>query len=236
MKEGLLQLLKLQEVDKELEALEEAKDKYPTEINERQAEIDDAGSALSAMESEKAEWEKKQRHSEREIESAKANLKVHEERFAVVTTNKEYDALQMEIEACKTVISEHESQFLNSIEAIQKLEEQIESEKQSFEEVRQSQQERIDELQGQLDSMQELVDGVESRRGEVAQTIEKRMLTIYERRRGPRSKRVSAVRKGACGACYRQLPPQQRSEVRRGDKIINCENCNSIMVWDDDSE
>lgn len=236
MKEGLLQLLKLQEVDKELEALEEAKDKYPAEISERQAEIDDAGRALLAMETEKAEWEKKQRHSEREIESAKANLKVHEERFAVVTTNKEYDALQMEIEACKATIAEHESQFLSSIEAIQNLEEQIESEKQSFEEVRQSQQERIDELQGQLDSMQELVDGVESRRVEVAETIEKRMLTIYERRRGPRSKRVSAVRKGACGACYRQLPPQQRSEVRRGDKILNCENCNSIMVWDDDSE
>jgi predicted nucleic acid-binding Zn-ribbon protein len=236
MKEGLLQLLKLQEVDKELEALEEAKDKYPAEISERQAEIDDSGRALLTMETEKADWEKKQRHSEREIESSKTNLKVHEERFAVVTTNKEYDALQMEIEACKAGIAEHESQYLNSIEAIQNLEEGIESEKESFEQVRQLQQERIDELQGQLDSMQELVDGVDSRRTEVANTIEKRMLTIYERRRGPRSKRVSAVRKGACGACYRQLPPQQRSEVRRGDKIMNCENCNSIMVWDDDSE
>lgn len=236
MKEGLLQLLKLQEVDKELEALEEAKDKYPAEISERQAEIDDSGRALLTMETEKADWEKKQRHSEREIESSKTNLKVHEERFAVVTTNKEYDALQMEIEACKTGIAEHESQYLSSIEAIQNLEEGIESEKESFEQVRQSQQERIDELQGQLDSMQELVDGVDSRRTEVAKTIEKRMLTIYERRRGPRSKRVSAVRKGACGACYRQLPPQQHSEVRRGDKIMSCENCNSIMVWDDDSE
>ena len=76
-------------------------------------------------------------------------------------------------------------------------------------------QERIDELQKQLDSMQELVDGVEARRAEVAGTIEKRLLTIYERRRGPRSKRVSAMRKGSCGTCFRQLPPQQRSEVRR---------------------
>ena len=84
--------------------------------------------------------------------------------------------------------------------------------------------------------MQELVDGVEAKRTEVAGTIEKRLLTIYERRRGPRSKRVSAVRKGSCGTCFRQLPPQQRSEVRRCERIINCENCGAIMVWDDDSE
>ena len=36
MKDGLLQLLKLQEVDKELFSLEEAKEKYPAEIGERQ--------------------------------------------------------------------------------------------------------------------------------------------------------------------------------------------------------
>ena len=236
MREVLLQLLKLQEVDKELESLEESKDKYPAEINERQAEIDAAGQAMQEMEAEKAEWGKKQRQSELDIESAKANLKEHEERFAVVTNNKEYDALQMEIEACKSVLAEHEGLLLTSLESIQNIEENIEGEKSAFDEIQQAQQERIDELQKQLNSMQELVDGVEARRTEVAQTIEKRLLTIYERRRGPRSKRVSAVRKGSCGTCFRQLPPQQRSEVRRCERVINCENCGAIMVWDDDSE
>ncbi len=236
MKDGLLQLLKLQEVDKELAALEEAKDKYPAEISERQREVSDAGRALQEMEAEKTEAEKLQRHSEREIDSAKVNLKAHEERFAMVTTNKEYDALQMEIEACKTNLSEHESQMLGALETIQNLEEQIEAEKGSFEEIRQAQQERIDELQGQLDSMQEQVDGVEARRRKVAKSIEKSMLAIYERRRGPRSKRVAAVHKGSCGACHHQMPPQRRSEVRRGEKMLDCENCGAIMVWGEDSE
>ena len=236
MREGLLQLLKLQEVDKELESLEESKDKYPIEINERQAEIDAAGQAMQEMEAEKAEWEKKQRQSELDIESAKTNLKEHEERFAAVTNNKEYDALQMEIEACKNALAEHEGLLLNSLESIQNIEESIEDEKNAFDEIRQAQQERIDELQKQLDSMQELVDGVEARRTEVTQTIEKRFLTIYERRRGPRSKRVSAVRKGSCGTCFRQLPPQQLSQTRRNERIIDCEHCGVIMVWDDESE
>ena len=40
LKDGLLQLLKVQEVDKEIGALEEAKSKFPEEIALRQAEID----------------------------------------------------------------------------------------------------------------------------------------------------------------------------------------------------
>ena len=99
MKEGLLQLLQLQAVDKEVFTLEEAKEKYPTEISERQREIENAQAHLIDLEATLEELGKKQRHCEREIESDKVNLKEHEERFAVVTTNKEYDALQTEIDA-----------------------------------------------------------------------------------------------------------------------------------------
>ena len=119
MKDGLLQLLKLQEVDKQLFSLEEAKEKYPTEIGERQREIDSAGSHLAELESTLAEYEKQQRQSEREIEAGKVDLQEHEARFAVVTTNKEYDALQLEIEACKTKLADSETQLLEAVEGIQ---------------------------------------------------------------------------------------------------------------------
>ena len=55
MKDGLLRLLKLQEVDKELFSLEEAKEKYPAEIGERQNEIEQAGGHLSELEAALAE-------------------------------------------------------------------------------------------------------------------------------------------------------------------------------------
>ena len=39
MREGLLQLLQLQEHDKKLEALDKSKSQFPTEIEERKIEI-----------------------------------------------------------------------------------------------------------------------------------------------------------------------------------------------------
>jgi predicted nucleic acid-binding Zn-ribbon protein len=132
MKEGLLQLLKLQEHDKKLEALDKSKSQFPTEIEERKIEVTTAGEVLVEMEEEKTTWEKKQRHSEGEIQLAKENLKVHEDRFSVVTNNKEYDALQIEIQACKDTISEHENQLLQAMESTQRIEQELEVEQKNL--------------------------------------------------------------------------------------------------------
>ena len=238
MKEGLLQLLKLQEVDKKLFELEEAKEEYPAEIALRRSRIAKARSALADLEAQSAEIEKQQRHCEREIESGKAALREREERFSAVTTNKEYDSLQLEIEVCKKDIAEHETQLLKAIEALERIQEQIDEERSAFEEGRAAEQERIDELEDQLGTMQEQIDKVAVSRQTVAQVIEDadaRLLRTYERKKGRRGIRVAAVRKGACGACYHQMPAQTRNEVRLGNRLIFCESCGTIMVWDEQS-
>tara|TARA_B100000401_G_C52716142_1_gene676332 strand:- start:353 stop:1063 length:711 start_codon:yes stop_codon:yes gene_type:complete len=236
MREGLLQLLQLQEHDKRLEDLDKSKSQFPTEIEERKTEIASAGKVVAEMEEEKTDWEKKQRQSEGEIQLAKESLKVHEDRFSVVTNNKEYDALQIEIQACKDTVSEHETQLLQAMESIQRIENELEEENKAFEEVRRSQQESIDELQGQLDSMEELVQDEEINRAKAAETIDPKILAVYERRRGPRSRRIALTRKDSCGICFRQLPPQKLSEVRRCERVVDCENCGAIVVWNEDRD
>ena len=210
MKDGLLQLVKLQRVDKRLFSLEEAKEKYPAEIGgERQREIEHAGSQLAELES-LTEYEKQQRQSEREIEADKVDLQEHEARFAVVTTNKEYDALQIEIEACKAKLADHETQLLDAIEGIQKEPETDRGGKIAFEEIRQT-REYIDELQGQLNTMQGQVDIVEQSRQTVAKDIDPKLLTAYEREESARHPR----RRGAARAPAAVLPPDAGPDPQR---------------------
>jgi len=235
MKDELLQLLKVQGVEQELRALEDAKSKYPTEISERKATVAQAEGRLTALSESLEELDKQQRHHTREIETAKEQLKKLEERFAEVTTNKEYDALQMEIESCKNRISDSESQILSILETAEEMREQSELETQEVEEVRQAEQGRIDELQTKLDSLQSEVDGVVSRRAAALKGINPELIADYERGGNVKGIRISAVRKGSCGVCYRQLPAQQKSNTRRNDQILHCESCGSILVWDDQS-
>ena len=236
MKEGLLQLLKLQEVDRELFSLEEVKEKYPAEIQEREGLIERSGVKLQEQQNILDELDKHQRHYERELRAAQEDLKAHEERFAEVTNNREYDALQLETEACKTKMSECETQILESIDRANQVREQIEIISQEHEEVRQEQQEHIDQLQEKLDSLQTEVDGVNERRQQVSQGIEARLLKMYERgNKKSKSARVAPLRKGACGGCFRELPAQQKSLVRRNEQIHHCESCGAILVWDEQS-
>ena len=98
-----------------------------------------------------------------------------------------------------------------------------------------SSQERIDELEVMLGTMQEQIDEVEKSREVVAKSIDAQLLQTYKRKKGRRGIRVAAVRKNACGACYYQMPAQTLNEVRLGDRVIYCESCGAIMVWDEQS-
>ena len=234
--EGLVQLLQLQQVDKDLRGLEEAKDKYPVEINDRQSQLDKARGAMEEQEQELEEIARRQRHLERELDEARESLKQHEGRFSEVKNNKEYDALQLEIEACKARIAEYETQILQAIESSENLQEHVDLSKKDFAEVEEEQQGRIDELTAKMASLQEEVDDVEKRRRQVAKQIAAELLTVYERSRKAKGLRVGPVRKESCGVCFRQLPAQQKSNVRRGnDRIEYCESCGAILVWDDES-
>lgn len=235
LKEGLEQLLKVQEVDLELKSLEEAKSKYPEEIARRQAEIARAEGGLKVLTDRQEELERKRRHLERELDDAREQLKKHEARFSDVTTNKEYDALQMEVESCKSKMSEFEGQILEIIESSEGLQEQVELETQDVGEMGQEQQGRVDELQAKLDSLQGEVDGVQKRRSTAIKGIDPNLLRSYENAKGGRGLTVAPVRKGSCGACYRQLPAQMKTVVRRAVDVMICESCGAIMAWDDES-
>ena len=235
MQEGLLQLLQLQDVDLALRELEKVRDHYPGEISACEKENADAQRGLVELEETLEELSRQQRQIERELEDSKVSLKQHEERFAVVATNKEYDALQLEIEACKSGISERESRILDIIESTEKISEQIEGEKVGVEEDCSEQQGRIDELQSKLATLQQEVDGIMARREAISKDIDARLLALYDRRRKGNSLGVAGLRKGACGSCFRELPAQQKSAVRRSEQLNTCESCGAILVWDDKS-
>jgi predicted nucleic acid-binding Zn-ribbon protein len=42
---------------------------------------------------------------------------------------------------------------------------------------------------------------------------------------------VAEARNGACTACYMALRPQVMADIRRGDEVITCDNCNRILYY-----
>ena len=42
---------------------------------------------------------------------------------------------------------------------------------------------------------------------------------------------VAEARNGACMACFMALRPQAMAQVRRGEEIVTCDNCNRILYF-----
>ena len=233
MKENLTLLLNLQEIDTEIDVLRRSQDDYPTEIAELQGELDRAKHRLDAKVQKEGGLEKNQRLMEQELEALNLDLKKHQDRLYEVKSNKEYDALQHEIEALRGRVEETETAILETIEAADALKEKLKDERQLFKDLENEKQERITSLQSQLDSLDEDVRGREEKRDGLASQIDKKPLSIYTRIRRVVKGGVAAVslEKGSCGGCFRRMPPQRMVEIRRRDQVIRCENCGRLLVW-----
>jgi predicted nucleic acid-binding Zn-ribbon protein len=42
---------------------------------------------------------------------------------------------------------------------------------------------------------------------------------------------VAQARNGACMACFMALRPQAMAQVRRGEEVVTCDNCNRILYY-----
>lgn len=233
MKESLFRLLDLQEIDKEIDALHQSQTDFPGEIDSLKNELQNARDQLQAKQQHTDELEKSRRTLERDLEAIEEDLKKHQDRLYEVKTNKEYDALQIEIESLQTRKGEHESTILENIDTIEELQQKLKEDESHFQEIEKVRQERIDDLMAQLNSVEANVRKWGRKRSAIEPDVERRPLSVYNRIRKVLKGGVAIVpvRKDSCGGCYRQLAPQRMVEVRRGNSIMRCENCGRIIVW-----
>lgn len=238
MRESLFKLLELQEIDKEIDVLRQSQRDFPSEIDQLQNELKTARDHLDAKKSQSEELEKNRRSLERELEDINADLQKHQDRLNEITTNKEYDAVQHEIEALQVRKGEHETLVLETIESIEDITSKLEDDQSFYEEMEKERNERIEELTGKLNSVEENVKGWEEKRSAIEPHVERRPLNLYNRIRKVVKGGVAivAVQKNSCGGCFRQLAPQRLVEARRGDTLMRCENCGRILAWTESEE
>ena len=115
------------------------------------------------------------------------------------------------------------------------LEKNIEDYKQKLEQVKENNTKQLGILQEKIDSIGDKVSDKKGERSEIMTTIPRRIVSTYERvRKGKGGSVVVVVKKRACGACYKALTPKKIQDIRKGDKIMTCDNCGRLLFWKDD--
>jgi len=73
-------------------------------------------------------------------------------------------------------------------------------------------------------------------RGRLLGELDPELRGRYERlARAKHGLAVVPVVKGACGGCFASLPPQRVNEARLAERLVFCDDCSRILVWDEES-
>ena len=225
------QLLKLQEVDEQLLELERSKEYLPEIIANVKKEVQDATTLVETTGNKLQEAQLKHRQLEGDLQEAQEGLSHYQKQMASIKTNREYDALTTEIESTKERIGFIEDEIILTLNEIDELTTALEEAKKRYELLAQSNTEQLASLEREMGAVEEKVRAKLDERQNISVRVTKSTLSIYERvRRGRGSPVVVALKKNACGACFKAQPPQRIQELRKGLTVINCDNCGRFLT------
>ena len=155
---------------------------------------------------------------------------------AIVQTEKEVKALQLEEEIAKEQIS-----FANEeIERLDKLSVVKEEELKELQEKLTEEENGIKELQVAVDNAIEEINKernvVYQDRSELLGNFDNKVLTFYEKiKRWAKDTAVVPVKKQACYGCFMKISDQTFAEVIKSEEIINCPHCGRIIYKEEET-
>lgn len=225
-------LLKLQNVDYDLGELERSKEYLPDMMENLRGEIADSEQKLQVTTEALSKSLLEQKEVDLQLQENQEKLKKLQQRMMAIKTNKEYDALVSEIDQIKESISDHESRALELLELIEQYEKDNEGLGDQAAAIKKNNSTQLSSLQEQIDSIASKIQSKEKERVELVAQVDKRVISTYDRiRKGKGGAAVVAVKKRACGSCYKSLPPHRIQEIKLGERIITCDSCGRMLVW-----
>ena len=237
MLESLTILFKLQKIDQDLHEIEQLKVNIPHQIETMRDEQSEVEQRFSEQEQQVESLEKDRRQHERDLEGVQEQIKKYHGQLHSVKTNKEYDALQKEIQTQKANISVHEDAILQLMSDTEEAGEALEAIRVEMETTIAAIKVQTRKLKKKLTTVDEDVAVKRDERLRTAMRIEARVARVYNRiRRILGGLAVVPLKKGACGGCFNIIPLQVVAEIRQMDRLTICEGCGRIVLVEETVE
>ena len=232
VEQKLKALFKLQIIDSKIDKLRSVRGELPMEVSDLEDEIAGLNTRIENTQNEIKQSEEGISNHKTRITDAKALIKKYEKQLDNVKNNREFDALNKEIEIQGLEVLAAEKRIKNN-------QFDIENKKQQLETINTELEGRTLDLKnkkGELDMIVEETGKEEKHllegRAEAAQVIENRLLVSYNRIRESVKNGigVAMIVRDSCGGCFAKIPPQRQSDIKQRKKILVCEHCGRVLV------
>jgi len=233
VKAELQQLIALQHLDNSIRRLQAQIEAIPLRRAEIETEFDQRASEIRAVEIRRDDARHERSRLEAEIAEQRTRAERADRNLMSSKKQDEYTAAIREADAARKQISTYETQTLEQMEIFEQAETAL---KERAEEIASLNSDREARLKVFDDETQAQVAQLEAERQErerVFAELPKTMSAIYKRisARIRDGIAMAEARNGACAACFMALRPQVMAQVRRGEEMITCDNCNRILYY-----
>lgn len=232
MNEQLAVLIRLQELDLQLDANAEKRRQVPLLIEAAAKPVEDATAEIAKAKSDLDTVNRDRREKEQDLKEREERIEKLKGRSGDIKSNKEYQAHLFEIELAqqeKGTVEERLLEMMDRVEALQRTikerEDALAARKAEYERERA----RIEAEQRAMEAETERLGS--DARALAAQLSPSNSQTYDYLKTTRKGLAVVALKNGACQGCRLALPPQLVADLRKNEKLLTCTYCHRILFW-----
>ena len=207
-----------------------------TTIPETQRALDDrlegARGAVAAAKERQAANNTSRRDLEKDIAAIQTRLSRYKDQLMEVKTNREYHAMQHEIDTAQGEVKRLEDSMLELMVANDDITATLKGAEGTLKSAEQQiAHDRID-LDEQLEAAAASIEQLTRERSALAAGVSAPTLALYEQvARGRRGVAVAIARDERCSECHVRLRPQVYQHIRQNNSIIQCDSCQRVLYF-----
>jgi len=224
-------LLKLQDLDKEIRRLQDEIAQFPKRIAVIEQQLAGTKSNLEKAQNAIKADDAAKRKFESAISDLRGKISKYRDQSLDVKTNDQYKALLHEIQFAEKEISANEDKILELMvnadardKEVKAAQAELKAETAEIEKEKEVARQRTAEDE-------KLLADARGRRDQIRTGVNEDLLRHYERVSKFRGSGISEVRDHKCIACQVILRPQTYNEVRSGKETVYCDSCQRILFF-----
>src|SRR5438128_4593376 len=233
VKAELSQLIALQNADTDIRRLQAEIESIPERRAEIEKEFERRAFEIRALEERRDAAFHERARLEKEIFDQKQRAERADRNLMAAKKPDEYTAAIREADAARKQISAFETQELEQMEIFDQAEKELKERAPEVQRLGADMEERFKAFDEQARAQQQQLEAARAERERLVNELPKATSSLYKRisARIRDGVAMAEARNGACMACYMSLRPQVMADVRRGEEVITCDNCNRILYY-----
>jgi predicted nucleic acid-binding Zn-ribbon protein len=224
-------LLKLQDVDKEIRRLQDEVAELPKRVAAIELKLAGTKAQLEKAQTAVKADEAARRKYESSITELRSKISKYRDQSLDVKTNEQYKALLHEIQFAEKEISANEDKILELMVNADTRDKEVKAAQVELKEEAAEIEREKEQARQRTAEDEKLLAEWRGKRDQLRSGINENLLRQFERVSKFRGSGIAEVRDHKCVGCQVMLRPQTYNEVRSGKETVVCDSCQRVLYF-----